>query len=350
MPRLIRSLRLAERPYHAAVSADGRRFVACAQSGRCWFFDHNLRQLDDVHVGAGVRWVLLNKHGSVLVVCFQDHIAGFAASDDMAPLFNLPMVGDSSHCAFWSDEQVLCVTSWDLEPKLTAWNLADSRIIDEAVLPDRGGEGYNVVAHPEGEAMALIAYSGQSEEWLFWAHYAGGRLRVFDKPEIEDVAYPCFHPTGREFVSYHERLGLCRMRFPSGELIASIAPEEAFPDNPDDTFAYGVHFFRDDRFLAWQTCLALYQFDLATLRPISAVLTGVAGKEFGADRFYSEASWQLADGRLLTSDCQHNPGFTRRIDTLRLWDVCPNCPVTCRCPTPSVPIRVNYSSDGNRAA
>ena len=115
--------------------------------------------------------------------------------------------------------------------------------------------------------MAVIAYSGQSEEWMFWAHYARGKLRVFEQPEMEDIAFPCFHPTGREFVSYHERLGLSRMRFPSGELIASVQPEQAFPDNPEDTFSYHVHFFRDDRLLVWQYNLALYEFDLATLRP-----------------------------------------------------------------------------------
>src|SRR5262249_38308691 len=162
-------------------------------------------------------------------------IAGFATSGNIAPLFKLPVTGTSSLCcALRSSEQILCVASWDLQPKLTAWDIAKCTVTDEAVLPKRGGAGYDLVPHPEGEAMALIAYSGQSEEWMFWAHFARGKLRVFAEPEIEDVAFPRFHPTGREFVSFHERLGLCRMRFPSGELIASIAPDQAFPDNPDD--------------------------------------------------------------------------------------------------------------------
>src|ERR1051325_4138673 len=77
---------------------------------------------------------------------------------------------------------------------------------------------------------------------------------------------------------------------------------------------------RDDRFLAWQCNLALYEFDLATLRPTCAVLKGVEGTMFGEDRFFSEQSWKLADGRLLTSDVQYDRSFKHRTDTLRLWD------------------------------
>jgi hypothetical protein len=212
------------------------------------------------------------------------------------------------------------VASWDREPKLTAWDLKSSASIDEVLLPARGGGGYNLVPHPEGEAMAAIAYSGQSEEWIFWAHYARGRLRVFEQPEIEDVSFPRFHPTGREFVSHHERLGLCRMQFPSGELIASVQPEEAFPDNQEDVFSYEMHFLRDDRFLTWQACLTLYEFDLKTLRPTATVLRGVEGMTFGEDHFFSGESWLLAGGRLLTSDCHHDRSFKKRTDTLRLWD------------------------------
>jgi hypothetical protein len=217
------------------------------------------------------------------------------------------------------------VASWDREPKLSAWDLNSLTLIAEASLPGRGGAGYNLVPHPEGEAMAAIAYSGQGEEWMFWTHYARGQLRVFCQPEIEDVAFPCFHPTGRELVSNHERLGLCRMRFPSGELIASIQPEQAFPDNPEDHFSYYIHFLRDDRLLAWQECLALYEFDLVTLRPTAAVLTGVEGMTFGENRFFSGQSWKLAGGRLLTSDSHHDQGFKNRQDTLRLWDASKLC-------------------------
>jgi len=314
-------LQLNDRPYHSTVSADGRRFAACASSGKCWLFDNDLRQLDEVTLGAGVQWIQLNKIGSLLLVGFQARIDVHATSPKIAPLFKLPVPGTSSQCCvFCSDEQVVCVASWDLEPKLTAWDLRSSAKIAELLLPDRGGAGYSLVPHPEGEAMAAIAYSGQSEEWLFWAHYARGKLRVLDRPEIEDVALPCFHPTGREFVSFHERLGLCRMRFPSGELIGSVQPEQVFADNPEDMFSYDIHFLRDDHFLVWQTCLALYEFDLATLQPVGAVLTGVEGVTFGEDNFYSGQSWLLAGGRLLTSDCRHDKKFKNRTDTLRLWD------------------------------
>ncbi len=168
--------------------------------------------------------------------------------------------------------------------------------------------------------MAAIAFSGQSEEWMFWAHYAHGRLQVFSRPEIEGVSLPWFHPTGREFVSQHDSLGLCRMRFPSGDLIASVKPEQAFPENPQDGFSYDVHFLGDDRLLAWQCNLALYQFDLATLRRIDVVLKGAEGMTFGEDRFFSGQSWQLAGGRLLTSDSYHDQGSRSRTYTLRLWD------------------------------
>lgn len=321
MLRPIRKLQLADRPYHTSVSDDGTCFAACAPSGKCWLFDNDLTQLDVANFGAGVIWVQLNESGSLLLVGYESHIDGYATAGNIAPVFKLPAPGTSGPCcAFKSDEQALCVASWDREPKLTAWNINSSTVIDEVLLPDRGGGGYMLAPHPDGEAMAAIAYSGQSEEWMFWAHYARRLLRVFGQPEIEDVSFPCFHPTGREFVSHHERLGLCRMRFPSGELIASVRPEEAFPDNPDDTFSYDMHFLRDDRLLAWQCDLALYEFDLATLRPITPLLTGVDGMTFGEDHFFSEGSWQLAGDRLLTSDCHHDKAFKNRTDTLRLWD------------------------------
>ena len=321
MLRPIRKLEIPFRPIHTSVSEDGRRFAVCAPSGNCWLFDDDLKQLDEMEFGAGVAWLQLNETGSVLLVGFQDHIDGFTTAGNIASLFKLAARGTSScGCAFRSSDQVMCVASWDREPKLTAWDVASSTTIDETLLPNRGGAGYMLAPHPEGEAMAVVAYSGQSEEWMFWAHYGRGKVRVFTHPEIEGVAFPRFHPTGRELVSYHEQLGLCRLRFPSGELIASVALEEAFPENPADTFSYDVHFMRDDRILVWQCNLGLYEFDLATLRRTATVLTGVEGMKFGEDRFFSEQSWQLGDNRLLTSDCHHDQGFKNRKDTLRLWD------------------------------
>ncbi len=177
-----------------------------------------------------------------------------------------------------------------------------------------------LLPHPEGEAMAAVAFSGQSEEWMFWTHYAHGRLRVYNQPEIEGVCFPCFHPTGRELVSAHERLGLCRVRFPAGGLIVRAQPEEAFPNAPEDTFSYYLHFSRDDRLLVWQENLALYEFDLATLRPTRTVLTGAEGMTFGENGFFSGQSWQLAGDRLLTSDTWYGEKFKNRTNTLRLWD------------------------------
>jgi hypothetical protein len=319
MLKPIRKLQFPGRPYHASVSDDGRRFAACTPSGKCRLFDNDLSQLDEVNLGANVAWLQLNPTGSILLVGFRDRIDGFTTDGNIVPSFKLAVQGTSGPCcAFSSHEPVICVASWDHEPRLTAWDPNSSTKIDEIVLPNRGGEGYILTPHPEGEAMALIAYSGQSEEWMFWAHYARGKLRVFSQPEIEGVAFPCFHPTGREIVSYHERLGLARMQFPSGELIASVEPEQAFPS--EDMFSYDVHFLRDDRFVAWQCNLAFYEFDLETLRPTATVLEGAEGMTFGEDRFFSERSWKLASCRLLTSDCHHDKGFKRRTDTLRLWD------------------------------
>jgi hypothetical protein len=239
----------------------------------------------------------------------------------MSRLFTLAVAGTSGPCcSFRSCDQEICVVSWDREPKLTAWDLETGAIIDEALLPDKGGAGYNLVPHPEGEAMALVAYSGQSEEWLYWARFTGRQLQVFRQPEIMDVALPWFHPTGREFVSYHDTLGLARMRFPSGDLIASVTPEQSLADGSEDAFSYQLHFLRDDRFLVWQSNLALYEFDLITLRPTATVLTGADGIQFGEDRFFSESSWLLAGQRLLTSDCHYDRAFKHRTDTLRLWD------------------------------
>lgn len=321
MLKLIRKLLLPDRPYFDSVSGDGKRLAICTRSGKCRLFDDDLSQLDEMDFGGNITWICLNETGSVLLVGFQDHIEGFTTTGNIAPLFQLGARNTTDPACFLkSDEQVICVASWDRKPKLTAWNYKTSTKIDEAVLPANGGGEYMIVPHPEGEAMAVVEYSGQSEEWMLWAHYACGRLRIFSQPLIEDVAFPCFHPTGRELVSYHERLGLCRIGFPSGELMGTVSPEEAFPDNLEDTFSYYIHFLRDDRFLAWQNNLALYEFDLATLRPLAAVLTNVEGMTFGKDQFYSEQSWQLAGGRLLTWDCHYDQEFKNRTDTLRLWN------------------------------
>lgn len=324
MLKPICKLSLPDRAFrHTSVSADGRRFVACSQAGKCRLFDNDLRQLDEIDLGAGVQWVKLDETGARLIVGFQDHIDGYVTSGNISRSTRLVVVGTSTECCvFTCDEEVLCLASWDKKPIISAWDFTLATLIAEERLPARGGCGYTLVPHPEGEAMAAVAFSGQSEEWMFWTHYARGRLRIYDQPEIEDVAFPCFHPTGRELVSCHERLGLCRVRFPTGDLIASVQPEEAFPNRPNDAFSYVVHFSRDDRLLVWQENLALYEFDLATLRPTRTVLTGAEGMTFGENRFFSGQSWQLAGNRLLTSDCWYDGKvqIKNRMDTVRLWD------------------------------
>ena len=320
MLRLIRSLRL-DGFHGGAASADGRRFVACVSPGVCVVLDHDMRQLARLEHLAKPEWVQLNGDGSLLLVGFTDHVEGYLVGGDAARCITLPVGGTSSTpCVFSRDEPVVCIASWDRDPTLAAYDLRSSERIAEHPLPPRGGEGYWLVPHPEGEAMAAIAFSGQSEEWLFWAHYKHGRLRVFERPEIQDVTLPNFDPFGAEFVSHHERLGLCRMRFPGGELLGRVAPEEAFPESPDDIFGYDMHYLGADRVLAWQTDLALYEFDLHTLRKTRRILNGLEGKVFGKGGFFSGQSWMLASGRLLTSDRQFDDSFRNAVLTLRLWD------------------------------
>jgi hypothetical protein len=196
MLKSIAQLQLPDRPYHNSVSGDGRRFAACSPLGKRRSFDNDLRQLDEIDLGAGVDWVQLDESGALLLVGFVSHIDVYTTSGNISRLFDLPIPGTSFWCCvFNTDERVLCVASWDNEPRISALDLISGTRIAEAPLPDRGGAGYTLVGHPEGEAMAAVAFSGQSEEWMFWAHYARGRLRVYEKPEIEDVSFPCFHPT-----------------------------------------------------------------------------------------------------------------------------------------------------------
>jgi hypothetical protein len=103
-------------------------------------------------------------------------------------------------------------------------------------------------------------------------------------------------------------------------MLASVQPEEAFPDNPDALFSYDAHFTRDDRVLVQQDGGALYEFDLATLRPIRTVLAGAEGLVFGSNHFYCGGSFRLARDRLLTTDSQFQPKGTDKSMTLRLWD------------------------------
>ena len=323
MLKPISKVQLPDRAYHASVAANGRRFATCSPSGKCRLFDNDLRQLDEAKLGAGVAWVQLDETGALLLVGFASHIDGYATSGKLSRSFKLPIPGTSTQCcAFNTNERTVCIASSELGkgPRITALDLVSGKLITEAPLPNRGCAGYTLVAHPEGEAMAAVAFSGQGEEWMFWTHYAHGRLRVYEHPEIEDISFPCFHPTGRELVSHHERLGLCRVRFPSGEVIASVRPEQALPDNSEDAFSYQIHFLDDDRLLVRQEDLSLYEFDLATLSCSRTVLTGADGMTFGEDSFYSGESWQLANGRFLTSDCKYGRKFRNWQDTLRLWD------------------------------
>ena len=320
----IRHLSVPDGRVHFSASGDGHHFAICTPSGNCRLFDHDLIQTCEIEVGGGVEWIQLADTGRFILAGRATRIDGYALSGDNSPRFSLPVSGTSfACCAFRDNDEVLCVASWDREPILSAWNLRSSLRIAQAALPSRGGGGYSLISHPEGEAMAAIAFSGQSEEWMFWTHYSHCRLRVCERPEVLDISFPCFHPSGREFVSRHEALGLCRMKFPTAELIGSVQPKDAFPENPEDTFSYNVHFLRDDRFLVAQECLALYEFDLATLRPTQIVLSGADGMTFGKGGFFFGQSWQLAGGRLLTSDRLYDGKLRHR--TLRLWDASMLC-------------------------
>lgn len=271
-------------------------------------------------MGAGLQWIQLNESGFLLVAGFADHVSGFSTAGNLTPVFRLPIGNSTDRCLIQSENQTICIALHDCAPRLSLWNFASAKKIDEVLIPDRDGAGYCLVPHPEDQALAVVGYSGNSEEWMYWAHLANNKLRLFHKPVLEDVAFPCFHPSGREFVSYYERCGLCRGSFPSAELLATASPEVAFPDNPEDTYSYDFHFFRNDRFLGWQTNLALYEFDLETLTPTAKVLKGVDGLEFGEDRLFSKQSWQLAGCRLLTSESHYDVGFKNVRYTLRLWD------------------------------
>jgi hypothetical protein len=319
MLKLIRSFCLPDEMRHYAVSADRRRFVACSESGDCLLFDQNLQQLEKFKFRTNAKWVQFNGDASLLLVGFAERIDGLRVVGGVSHSFTLPVGGTSlSPCVFSRDEPVVCIASWNSAPVLAAYDLQSLKMIAEHELPSRGGQGYDLVSHPEGEAMAAIAFSGQSEEWLFWAHYKSGRIRIFEQPEIEDISLPNFDPSGAEFVSHHERLGLCRMRFPTGELIGSVQPEDAFSN--EDGFNYYMHYLGSNRLLAWQTDLALYEFDLKSLRVARCILSGVDGRTFGENGFFSGQSWMMADGRLLTSDTLMHGRFANRTKTLRLWD------------------------------
>lgn len=123
--------------------------------------------------GAGVEWLQLDECGAVLLVGFPGHIDAFVTSPNISHSFKLVVSGTSFHsCVIRSDEEVLLIaSSSDDEPVISAWDLESRVVIAEHPLPYRSGGGYCLAPHPEGEAMAAVAYSGQSEEWMFWAHY-----------------------------------------------------------------------------------------------------------------------------------------------------------------------------------
>ena len=57
MLKSVTTLQLADRPYHTAVSGDGRRFTASSPAGTCRLFNDELRQIDEIELGAGVDWL-----------------------------------------------------------------------------------------------------------------------------------------------------------------------------------------------------------------------------------------------------------------------------------------------------
>ena len=65
------------------------------------------------------------------------------------------------------------------------------------------------------------------------------------RPAIRDLSLPNFHPAGGEFISNHETLGLCRMRFPGGQIIGSAQPQDVFPER-EYGFGYEMHYLGPD--------------------------------------------------------------------------------------------------------
>ena len=85
----------------------------------------------------------------------------------------------------------------DDEPRIAAWDLISRRYIAEAPLPQCGGVGYSLVGHPEGEAMAAVASAGRVTTGCSGL-ITPAVACVYEHPEMEDVAFPRFRPTGRE--------------------------------------------------------------------------------------------------------------------------------------------------------
>src|SRR5690242_10995891 len=94
----ISKIQLPDRPYHTSVSGDGRRFAACAPSGKCRLFDNDLRQLDEIDLGSGTAWVQLDESGALLLVGFSSQIRGYATAGNISRSFELPISGTSSRC------------------------------------------------------------------------------------------------------------------------------------------------------------------------------------------------------------------------------------------------------------
>src|ERR1044071_1439193 len=119
MLKLIRSLALPDQLHCCAVSADGRRVVACSKSGACYLFDQELRELDQMGPQAKVEWVQLNDDGSLLLLGFSDHIDGYNLAGGISRLLTFPIAGTSLFpCVFSSHEPVVCIASWDRDPIL----------------------------------------------------------------------------------------------------------------------------------------------------------------------------------------------------------------------------------------
>jgi hypothetical protein len=277
-------------------------------------------------VGRDVRWVSFAPSDNLLLVGFPTSIHAFNLPDLIPTGQVIPSV-ETHGCVFSGGGTLLC-TAGESRSGYDAqlWDVLAGRLVKTQSLPFRSSfQGYHLLPHPEAQIAAAVAFSGQSEEWMYWVDCAPDTFRVYNEPEIEGVPLPCFHPAGSEFLSAHESLGLCRMRFPTGEVIGSVQPGDAFPPEPgadpeDRHFGYDICYLSDNSALVQDEEAGLYRVDLETMRIVDPVLAEIEGHRLGRDTIFLGGFHQVPGQRLLTREFRYTPKFESRPTTLRLWD------------------------------
>jgi hypothetical protein len=320
----------SQRPFRITADGAGRTVVTCSDEGQCNVLSVNsdgLSLAGAFDLGRGVTWVALDPRAERLAVGFATHIELYEFPT-FRPVARLDVVR-ASNCIFLDHGRSLCTAGEGRGPsgigmQLELWDRATPRAVAWEPLPRRGYD-YMLFPHPEGEVVAAVAFSGQHEEWMFWAHCGDGRVRVFEQAKIQDVPLPCFHPAGDEFLAVHEQLGLCRMRFPCGDVIDSLLPENAFPDedgiDPEDRhFGYDMCYVSDDSALIHDTDRGLYRLELDPLNVADPVLTHIDGAAVGLDGFFLSGFQCLSGKLLLTTELHVGTRFSGLTWGLRLWD------------------------------